>query len=194
MKPRGHGIGCSNVDRIALNFDRHLGSTAAEVPVKFQSIRKKSKPKYRGFETSRDLTVRRHFRLVNKGPLRLIRRLPVSHLALCLGLHACLSILCIHSFDWLVCLNALIFLEIDECEDDTLHDCKGVALECENTPGNFRCVCDPGYTLQSDAKSCQGNASQCSSSILALIVSVVRITFHKQSGRSPKVVALFFCY
>ena len=29
-------IGCYN-DSIALKFDRHLGSTAAEVPVKFQS-------------------------------------------------------------------------------------------------------------------------------------------------------------
>ena len=36
VKSRRREIGCYN-DRIALKFDRHLGSTAAEVPVKFQS-------------------------------------------------------------------------------------------------------------------------------------------------------------
>ena len=35
-KSRSHEIG-HYIDRIALNFDRHLGSAAAEVPVKFQS-------------------------------------------------------------------------------------------------------------------------------------------------------------
>ena len=33
VKPRGHEIGCGN-DRMALTFDRHLGSVAAEVPFK----------------------------------------------------------------------------------------------------------------------------------------------------------------
>ena len=36
MKSRSHEIGTLNLC-IALKFDRHIGSTAAEVPVKFQS-------------------------------------------------------------------------------------------------------------------------------------------------------------
>ena len=36
MKSQSREIGSLN-DRIALKFDRHIGSTAAEVPLKFQS-------------------------------------------------------------------------------------------------------------------------------------------------------------
>ena len=39
VKPRSREIGCY-YDRIARKFDRHLGSAAAEVPVKFRVIRK----------------------------------------------------------------------------------------------------------------------------------------------------------
>ena len=38
VKSRSHEIGTLN-SRIALKFDRHIGSTAAEVPVEFQSDR-----------------------------------------------------------------------------------------------------------------------------------------------------------
>ena len=38
MKSRSHEIGTLNC-RIALKFDRHIGSNAAAVPVKFQSDR-----------------------------------------------------------------------------------------------------------------------------------------------------------
>ena len=38
VKSRSHEIGTLNY-RIALKFDRHIGSIAAEVPVKFQSDR-----------------------------------------------------------------------------------------------------------------------------------------------------------
>ena len=38
-------IGCFN-DRIALKFDRHLDSTIAEVPVKFQSNLKRLDPNF----------------------------------------------------------------------------------------------------------------------------------------------------
>ena len=41
MKSRSHEIGCYN-DHIALKFDRHLGSAAAEMSVKFQSDWKSS--------------------------------------------------------------------------------------------------------------------------------------------------------
>ena len=57
MKSRSRGTVCYNY-LIALKFDRHLGSTTAEVPVKFHSDWK-SKPESRSFETSRDLAVRR---------------------------------------------------------------------------------------------------------------------------------------
>ena len=39
VKSRSRGIGCYN-DRIALKFDRHFDSAAAELPVKFQGGRK----------------------------------------------------------------------------------------------------------------------------------------------------------
>ena len=59
VKSRSREIGCYN-DRIALKFDRHLGSGAAEVPVKFHSNwPEKPNVESRGFETSRDLVVRR---------------------------------------------------------------------------------------------------------------------------------------
>ena len=35
VKSRSHESGCYN-DRVAIKFDMHLGSTASEVPVKFQ--------------------------------------------------------------------------------------------------------------------------------------------------------------
>ena len=43
VKFRGREIGCYN-DRFALKFDRQLGSTAAEVPLKFQSDWKSLNP------------------------------------------------------------------------------------------------------------------------------------------------------
>ena len=43
VKSRSREIECCN-DRIALKFERHLGSAAAEVPIKFQSDRKCLKP------------------------------------------------------------------------------------------------------------------------------------------------------
>ena len=43
VKSRTREIGCYN-DRIALKFDRHLGSGAAEVPVKFQIVWKSLNP------------------------------------------------------------------------------------------------------------------------------------------------------
>ena len=58
MKTRSHEIGCYN-DCIRLKFDRHLGSTAAEVPVKFQSDWKSLNLNLMASETSRDLAARR---------------------------------------------------------------------------------------------------------------------------------------
>ena len=55
VKCQSREIGCLN-DRIALKFDRHLHSTAASAPIKFQI--QKFKSEYHRFETSRDLAVR----------------------------------------------------------------------------------------------------------------------------------------
>ena len=56
---------CYN-DRIALKFDRHLDSTAAEMPVKFQSVWKSLNMNLRDFTRSRRKT---SVRLVNRGPV-----------------------------------------------------------------------------------------------------------------------------
>ena len=67
MKPRSREIECYN-DRFALKFDRHLGSVAAEVPVKFQSNWKSLNP---NLATSRDFTRscgKTSYGLVNRGP------------------------------------------------------------------------------------------------------------------------------
>ena len=60
VKSRSHEVGCYN-DPIALIFDKHFGSTDAEMHNKLQSTEhlEKCKPESRGYETSRDLAVRR---------------------------------------------------------------------------------------------------------------------------------------
>ena len=61
---RGSEIGSYN-GRISLKFNRHLGSTAAEVPVKFQSDQKSLNP---NIVASRRLHGNTYVRLVNRGP------------------------------------------------------------------------------------------------------------------------------
>ena len=66
MKPRSRAIGCYH-DRIALKLDRHLGSAAADVPVKFQAIEKIQTR----ISRLRDFTIacgKASYRLVNRGP------------------------------------------------------------------------------------------------------------------------------
>ena len=43
VKSQNREIGCYN-DRIAIKFDRHIGSVAADVPVKFKSDWKRLNP------------------------------------------------------------------------------------------------------------------------------------------------------
>ena len=66
MRSRSHDIGCFN-DSIALKFDRHLESTAAEVLVKFQSDRKGLNP---------NLAASSFTRSYGKTPCRLMDRGP----------------------------------------------------------------------------------------------------------------------
>ena len=44
-------------------------------------------------------------------------------------------------------------LDIDECSDPQVHRCQH---SCVNTIGSFHCVCDPGYTLDTNGKTCTG--------------------------------------
>lgn len=46
------------------------------------------------------------------------------------------------------------FSEEDECAKP---DNGGCEQRCVNTLGSFKCVCDPGYELAPDKKSCEGD-------------------------------------
>ena len=45
--------------------------------------------------------------------------------------------------------------DINECIENT----NGCAQTCTNTAGSFRCVCDLGYELNSDERTCQGKSA-----------------------------------
>ena len=45
-----------------------------------------------------------------------------------------------------------IALDINECAGD--HGCLHL---CNNTNGSFHCYCDPGFMLDSDGTTCEGN-------------------------------------
>ena len=44
-------------------------------------------------------------------------------------------------------------LDIDECEDDSDHNCD-VNATCSNTAGSFSCTCNPGFF--GNGRSCTG--------------------------------------
>lgn len=48
--------------------------------------------------------------------------------------------------------SPLTFIDINECEEST----DSCSHSCRNTPGSFRCGCNPGYELSSDNRTCQG--------------------------------------
>ena len=61
--------------------------------------------------------------------------------------------------------------DIDECRE-FLGICQNG--QCVNTPGTFRCVCLPGYTLSSDGMNCRGKCTFAHQfSILAIKVLLV---------------------
>ena len=43
-------------------------------------------------------------------------------------------------------------MDDDECIAGT-HDCQ---QQCVNTPGGFRCECDPGFQINADESTCSG--------------------------------------
>lgn len=48
-------------------------------------------------------------------------------------------------------LSLLSFQDVDECGEGRC------AQQCVNTPGGFTCSCNPGYTLNNDGTTCDGN-------------------------------------
>lgn len=44
----------------------------------------------------------------------------------------------------------MIFIDIDECQEST----SGCTQRCDNTEGSFVCSCVPGFTLNTDNKTC----------------------------------------
>ena len=48
--------------------------------------------------------------------------------------------------------SPFLLLDEDECANSN----GGCSQRCDNFPGNFRCSCAYGYTLQQDKKACQG--------------------------------------
>ena len=51
--------------------------------------------------------------------------------------------------------NLIKSISVDEC----LIDNGGCEQICENTVLSFSCICDEGYTLRADGRSCDGNES-----------------------------------
>ena len=73
-KPRRHWYSSLNY-RIALQFDRHIVSSAVDVPAKFQSDRTiLNIYKSRGFDLLRDLTVSRLFDYRNRAHVEMVHR------------------------------------------------------------------------------------------------------------------------
>ena len=48
----------------------------------------------------------------------------------------------------------IIFIDIDECANNTLNLCE---QRCINTQGDFMCACNTGFELTSDKMTCSGN-------------------------------------
>ena len=46
-------------------------------------------------------------------------------------------------------------LDIDECDTEATNGCE-VSATCVNIAGDYNCGCNPGYTLNSDGRTCNG--------------------------------------
>jgi len=49
----------------------------------------------------------------------------------------------------------LSFLDIDECRESGNSICANG--KCENSPGSYKCTCNPGYELSPDGTFCIGS-------------------------------------
>lgn len=43
--------------------------------------------------------------------------------------------------------------DLDECQNNATNFCE---QRCINVPGSYQCICNRGYTLSGDGKTCQG--------------------------------------
>ena len=60
-------------------------------------------------------------------------------------------------FNWVYCLSIkYLFTDIDECADTSL-----CGHTCINTNGSFNCLCDDGYSLADDGRTCM-DINECS--------------------------------
>ena len=62
------------------------------------------------------------------------------------------SIIILVSYSIPLFISPFDFIDIDECEENI----DGCSQNCRNTPGSFRCDCDPGYELSNDSRTCRG--------------------------------------
>ena len=65
-----------------------------------------------------------------------------------------------------MCQSCCLVADIDECSNRTLSRC---AQGCENSAGSYRCVCERGYFLEEDGRSCtkgdRGESTSCTPSL-----------------------------
>ena len=67
-------------------------------------------------------------------------------------------------------------LDVDECQDPKV--CSFFNQTCQNRPGGFACLCDPGFRLSREFKACRGNVSYASTlyfniSVLFMIICLI---------------------
>lgn len=48
----------------------------------------------------------------------------------------------------------MTYADIDECDEDI----DGCGHLCLNNNGSFECLCEPGFRLDSDMRTCQGES------------------------------------
>ena len=61
-------------------------------------------------------------------------------------------------------------LDIDECSSNN----GGCAQVCTNTPGSYTCGCNPGYELDGDGFSCNGNVDK--SKLISRLVLIFKFS------------------
>ena len=49
-----------------------------------------------------------------------------------------------------------IFSDLNECSPTGVNLCNKERSTCTNTVGDYECICDAGYTLDSDGRNCLG--------------------------------------
>jgi len=53
-------------------------------------------------------------------------------------------------------VNVSVFSDINECERSDLCSPHG---ECLNTDGSYQCICERGFSVSADGRTCEGETS-----------------------------------